>query len=122
MCSPLRRTSLIVIACVLTGLGLLAAAPASAQTATGFTNAPPSSVSFASTGCRNPGNVTLPDGGGFFICPDADYVAGNLGKSWNELDLVPFRLAISDKTHGSSAKETYNVIIAADFIDSGLAG
>ena len=35
----------------------------------------------------------LPDGGPF-ICPDEDYTTGNLGKTWNELDLVPYRITL----------------------------
>jgi hypothetical protein len=48
--------------------------------------------------CQQDGTITLPDGGGNFICPDAkaDYTTGNLGKNWNELDLVPHRLTLSD--------------------------
>ena len=44
---------------------------------------------------NNNGTITLPNGSGQFVCPDAAYTTGNLGKGWNELDLVPFRLRAS---------------------------
>src|SRR4051812_23233585 len=45
-------------------------------------------------GCRLAGNNTLPNADGKFICTDAEYTTGNLGKSWNELDLVPHRVTV----------------------------
>jgi len=40
----------------------------------------PSQVNFTLAGCRNDGSITLPNGSGKFICPDAAYTTGNLGK------------------------------------------
>src|SRR5207245_1581300 len=81
-------------------------------TATAQTFTPSNFISFTLEGCRNNGSITLPIGGQF-ICPDAAYTTGNLGKGWNELDLVPHRLTTSA---GSQAGTTtlYNVFVAAD--------
>jgi len=46
-------------------------------------------------GCRQTTPlITFPDTGPF-ICPDAAYTTGNLGKGWNELDLVPHRVTLN---------------------------
>ncbi|HEV8623591.1 MAG TPA: hypothetical protein VG034_03970, partial [Acidimicrobiia bacterium] len=50
----------------------------------------PVHVNFTLEGCRNDGTITFPDSGPF-VCPDSAYTTGNLGKGWNELDLVPHR-------------------------------
>ncbi|PSW08694.1 hypothetical protein C9J01_22810 [Photobacterium rosenbergii] len=92
---------------------------------------PPMTVQFTLEGCRNDGNPTLIDGSNTlpnaednFTCQDPNdlggndtpYTSGNLGKGWNELDLVPHRLIA---TNGDSDEAvTYNVIIAADNADS----
>lgn len=55
------------------------------------------------------------------ICADAWYTDGNLGKSWNELDLVPHRLTTS-LGNQAGATTTYNVYIAADYKDGGYLG
>lgn len=65
---------------------------------------PPNFIGTTYEGCRNDGSILLPIGGKF-ICPDVvsgpdNYTTGNLGKGWNELDLVPFRLTTSS---GNSA-------------------
>jgi hypothetical protein len=49
---------------------------------------------------------------------DNPYTTGNLGKGWNELDLVPFRFILIN----SGTQTTYNVTIAADEIDAGTLG
>src|SRR6202140_4485681 len=83
-------------------------------------------VSFSFQGCRNDGSITLPNPNppyaGQYICPDAPYTGGELGKGWNELDLVPYRLTA---TAGKKAAnpETYSVTIAAGYLThSGNAG
>src|SRR5437762_13364503 len=78
--------------------------------AAAFTNS--NHVNFTLEGCRNDGSITLPIAGKF-VCPGTAYTTGNLGKGWNELDLVPHRLTT---TAGSQAGTTtdYNVIVAAD--------
>lgn len=72
----------------------------------------PSGVSVTLEGCRNTGSITLPIGGRY-VCPDAAYTSGNLGKGWSELDLVPHRLTLSA---GNSAplNQTYALAISAD--------
>src|ERR1700686_220253 len=83
-------------------------------------------VSFSFQGCRNDGSITLPNPNppyvGQYICPDAAYTGGELGKGWNELDLVPYRLTA---TAGKKAAnpEIYSVTIAAGYLtNSGNAG
>lgn len=43
-------------------------------------------------GCRSDGSPYPATGP--FVCDDGDYTTGNLGKNWDELDNVPFRLTI----------------------------
>jgi hypothetical protein len=81
----------------------------------------PSHVDFTLEGCRNDGTITLPTGNGDFICPDTAYTTGNLGKGWNELDLVPFRLT-ADPTNAAPASQTYTVAIMLDSENSGRTG
>jgi uncharacterized repeat protein (TIGR01451 family) len=100
---------------VLPGILLAAATPAAAATAD------PDSVSFTLEGCRNNGTITLPNSGGKFVCPDSAYTTGNLGKGWNELDLVPFRLTTS-AGNSAPATQTYAVAIALDNLDAGHPG
>jgi uncharacterized repeat protein (TIGR01451 family) len=66
-------------------------------------------------GCRLTPGESLPNANGDFICKDADYTTGNLGKLWNELDLVPFRTTIDGG--GSNA-----FVIAVDHADAGHPG
>ena len=78
-------------------------------------------VSYTLEGCRNNGTITLPDSDGKFICPDAAYTTGNLGKGWNELDLVPVRVTVAA---GNSAPATQNFAFAlvVDNKDAGHPG
>jgi uncharacterized repeat protein (TIGR01451 family) len=76
----------------------------------------PNKVSFTLEGCRLQAGETLPNASGKFVCPDADYTTGNLGKLWNELDLVPFRLTADS---GLNQAQTYAVAIALDGCDAG---
>src|ERR1700676_4207832 len=74
-------------------------------------------VSFSFQGCRNDGSITLPNPNppyaGQYICPDAPYTGGELGKGWNELDLVPYRLTAST---GKKSVSPYSVTIAAGYL------
>ena len=79
-----RMLAVLLAAGLLTMLASPFVAPAAA--------ADPDGVSISLDGCRNGGTITLPNAGGNFICPDAAYTSGNLGKGWNELDLVPYRV------------------------------
>src|SRR5512136_2646679 len=78
-------------------------------------------ISFTLEGCRNDGTITLPNGSGQFICPDAAYTTGNLGKGWNELDLVPHRLTTSAGNQNGVTTD-YDVYVAADYQTSGHLG
>jgi hypothetical protein len=77
-------------------------------------------VSFGLEACRLTAGTTLPINGKF-VCPEGMYVNGQLGKSWNELDLVPHRLTT---TLGSQTAATtdYKVTVAADGINNGKVG
>jgi hypothetical protein len=79
--------------------------------------ADPDHVQFTLEGCRLPAGATLPNSSGQFVCADADYTPGNLGKNWHELDLVPHRL-----TAEAGPAQTYTVAIAADHRDGSRPG
>ena len=80
----------------------------------------PDHINISLNGCRNDGSITLPNGSNQFVCPDAAYTSGNLGKGWNELDLVPHRLIT---TRGNTSNTpSYNVIVAADNLLNGFLG
>jgi hypothetical protein len=81
---------------------------------------PSNFISFTLEGCRNDGSIILPINGNF-ICPDAPYTTGNLGKGWNELDLVPHRLTTSAGNQ-SGVTTDYSVYVAADYQTSGKIG
>lgn len=55
------------------------------------------------------------------LCIDSLYTTGNLGKGWNELDLVPHRLTLSLGSQ-TSATEEYDLTIAHDNEKAGVAG
>ncbi len=78
-------------------------------------------LSFTLDGCRNNGTIVLPNGSGQFICPDAAYTTGNLGKGWNELDLVPYRL-FADAGNSAPDTQTYTVAVVLDNFDAGHPG
>ena len=92
---------------------MLVASPAGA--------AEPQHVSFTLEGCDQDMTFTLPNGSGKFICPDARYGTGNLGKNWNELDLVPFRFT-ADAGNAAPDTQTYGIGIAVDREDVGRPG
>ena len=110
-----RRIALYVVlgltAGIIPGLALLPAATA----------ADPQQVNFTHEGCRNNGTITLPNGSGDFICPDAAYTTGNLGKGWNELDLVPYRLT-SSAGNAAPASQTFTIAVVLDNEDAGHPG
>ncbi|HET7486612.1 MAG TPA: hypothetical protein VFJ85_01690 [Acidimicrobiales bacterium] len=100
-------------------LGILATM-APAMLASPAAAADPQQVSFTLEGCRNDGSIVLPIGGQF-ICPNAAYTTGNLGKGWNELDLVPFRLT-SSAGNSAPASQTFTVAVVLDNFDAGHPG
>jgi hypothetical protein len=77
-------------------------------------------LSFRLQGCKGDAGQ-LPNGSGKFICPDAEYTDGNLGKGWNELDLVPHRVIIDAGT-SAPASQTYKFDIAADNLNGTKVG
>src|SRR4051812_46296801 len=77
----------------------------------------PDHVTFTHEGCRLVTTTTLPGPDGF-VCSDAEYTTGNLGKNWNELDNVPFRLT----GNNGGADQTYTVAVTADNFDGGHPG
>jgi hypothetical protein len=80
-----------------------------------------SGISYRIEGCNNDGSIVLPNGSGNFVCPDTAYTTGNLGKNWNELDLVPHRATL---TAGNSApaSQSFDFAVAADNCKSFNAG
>src|SRR5436190_402456 len=111
-----RRSSTLL--CLLL-FGLLAALLPSAAAAA----SDPSHVTFKLEGCRNDGTppIVLPNGAGDFICPDSAYTTGNLGKGWNELDLVPFRIT-SKAGNSAPATQTFTVSVVLDNEDGAKPG
>jgi hypothetical protein len=114
---PTRRagTSLLSAVLLLAGMttvGVITATPARAGT-------DPAHINFTLEGCR--GDAGLFAINGPFVCPDALYTTGNLGKGWNELDLVPHRLTTSAGT-APSTTTTYTIAIVADGSRNGAPG
>src|SRR5205807_3813206 len=83
---------------------------AGATSAAAATASDPVHINFTLEGCRNTGSIVLPIAGQF-VCPDAAHTTGNLGKGWNELDLVPHRVTLQ----ATSGNETYSFIVAGDY-------
>jgi hypothetical protein len=105
---------------VLTALTVMAAFAALLVGAVGRSSATvpsnfvsPVHVATTFEGCKNTGGVPYPSGGPF-VCADAAYTSGNLGKGWNELDLVPFYVNFSVGNQ-SDATTDFNLIVAGDY-------
>jgi hypothetical protein len=94
-----------VVAVVLLALGFTIAGPVSSALAQND----PNQITFTLEGCRNDGSITFPPAGPF-VCPDAAYTTGNLGKGWNELDLVPHRVTLRN----DNGNQSYRFIVAGD--------
>lgn len=56
-----------------------------------------------------------------YICGDDEYTSGNLGKGWNELDLVPHRLTTQVGTQ-SSATTDFDLRITGDSVSGDAVG
>ncbi|SMF30758.1 hypothetical protein SAMN02745746_02456 [Pseudogulbenkiania subflava DSM 22618] len=80
----------------------------------------PSHVNFTLEGCRNDGSITFPVGGPF-VCPDAAYTTGNLGKGWNELDLVPHRVTAA-AGNSAPSNQIYTIAVVADNLSGTAPG
>jgi Prealbumin-like fold domain len=87
--------------------------------------ADPQSVSFNLDGCdltqsgADPASYD-PDSGDF-VCDDPSYVGGNLGKGWEELDLVPFRFTATARNN-APLTQTYTISVVVDREDAGRPG
>lgn len=109
----------------ITVLAVLFALIPGALTSAAQAYTPPSKdITFELEGCDFYSGLTLPiDFGGSigtkYACPQTEYTHGNLGKGWNELDLVPFRLTTHNKVDTAS---TFNVIVAVDYKIDGTTG
>lgn len=99
-----------VLVAVVAGALAAAAVPVTASAAA------PSHVGSTLEGCKVTTTIVLPNGDGKFICPTAAYTSGNLGKFWNELDLVPFRLTL-DAGQAAPATQTYSLAVVLDHED-----
>jgi Prealbumin-like fold domain len=101
----MRRTAMAVVTLLTVGLlyPVVAAAPALA--------ADPQNVQITLEGCKL-GTLDLTT----VTCDDGDYTSGNLGKNWNELDLVPYRLTL-DPGQNAPANQTYTITIVLDAVD-----
>jgi hypothetical protein len=109
MASHIRPARLLlVVALLATALMAFGASSASA--------ADPDHVNFTLEGCRPDAPQTF-SGALPFVCDNADYTTGNLGKFWNELDLVPHRLTAETGTNNPG----YDVTITADYLDGNCA-
>jgi len=110
-----RRAPLTALVTVLALVVLLPAAARAAD---------PVQVNFDLNGCDRvvAGASYDPDAGPpDLVCDDPAYVGGNLGKGWNELDLVPFRVTAKAKAN-APASQTYVVTIAVDHKKAGVLG
>ena len=124
----LHRSGALIVLLLATVLGLFvlfASGSVRFAHASAFTQS--NHVSFTLSACRLPDSnhdgipdYTLPIAGKF-VCHDTDYTTGNLGKSWNELDLVPHRLTTQAGSQ-SDATTDYNVVVAADNVTNGKTG
>ena len=83
--------------------------------------AEPDNVNFTLAGCNSDGTITLPNENGDFICPDPVYTTGNLGKGWNELDLVPYRLT-ADAGNSAPPTQTYTIAVVLDNFETERPG
>lgn len=100
------------ILALLSGWLLLAVSPAHAQSGQG--------IGVTLEGCRNDGSIQLPLAGAY-VCPNAAYTTGNLGKGWNELDLVPHRLTLA-AANSAPATQTYTIAYAVDSLRAAVPG
>ena len=108
MTRTLRRSAIVTAVLAALALGFTSSALAAGD---------PDHVTFTHEGCRLVTTTTLPGPDGF-VCSDAEYTTGNLGKNWNELDNVPHRLTAQN----GGADQTYTVAITADNLKAGAPG
>jgi hypothetical protein len=104
----------VIVALLLTVASLFVVVPAAEATA-------PNGVSFTLEGCRNPALSSYNPTIGDLVCNTADYTTGNLGKSWNELDLVPYRIT-TKAGNSAPSSQAYDVAIVVDQTDGARPG
>lgn len=114
-----RRAGRSARAFTAVGALVVAIAPALVYSAPAADAAASTGVSYTLSGCNNDGTITLPNGSGQYVCPDSAYTTGNLGKNWNELDLVPYRVQLTASS-GAPSSQTYTFATMADDV-SGTA-
>jgi hypothetical protein len=68
-------------------------------------------IGYTLAGCRASTNAYVAPGQ--FICPTPNYTTGNLGKGWNEFDLVPGRVTLS-AGNSAPATQNFDFVIAVD--------
>ena len=120
----LQRTTraVSILSALAVGLGLAGPAiPAAMAARAPAPAADPTSVSFTLEGCRNDGTIALPNAAGNYVCPDAAYTSGNLGKGWAELDLVPYRIS-ARAGNSAPGSQTYTIAYAVDREEAGKPG
>jgi len=109
-----RRLARRAVAATL-AIGASAALPAAAGAAG------PSHVASTLEGCKVTRSIALPSANGDFVCPDSAYTSGNLGKFWNELDLVPYRVTLA-AGGAAPATQAYSLSAVLDNEDAGRPG
>lgn len=77
-----------------------------------------SGTSFSIVGCD--GGASLVSTTAPYVCPDANYVRGNL-VGWQELDLLPIRVTAST-TGSAPATQTYTIAPVVAFMNTGVPG
>jgi len=107
-----RAVAIVTVVLLVTAVAPAFTSPADAQE--------PSHVQFTFEGCRGSFGGSFPITGPF-VCADTEYTTGNLGKGWNELDLVPHRVTLSLGTQ-TAATTTYDFNIVADNEEAGAPG
>ncbi len=106
ICKSPARPLALFCATVLASIGFALGIAGSAHAA--LPAADPNQVSFTLEGCR-PSSPFVFTGNN--VCPDGDYTSGNLGKFWNEGDLVPYRVTLKN----NNGDQHYAFQIAADY-------
>lgn len=99
----LARLAVVVLLAALSP----AVPPASTATAAESTG---TGISYTLEGCRASTDAYL---AGTFVCPTAQYTTGNLGKGWNEFDLVPGRVTLGAGNNAPTS-QTFAFVIAVD--------
>lgn len=82
------------------------------------TMAPSNAIGFDIEGCNLKATDATYNPPISWLCDDSAYTDGNLGKNWNELDLVPYRFESNTAGLGTPS-ETYQIIVGADNLVAG---